>query len=172
MFCCILKGKYYASNRSQNQVSKFCQLVGHGPTYPGLVVCKDLVNARTRRKCWIVLFVVIQKLYVFTAAVYGELAARMGGAWGTCFCLMVTNCISWIWICLLVGIGVVLRRRNNKSEFVQKTSTAKGYQRIWTEHWEDFYSCAESIYFMNFMILGLASISFLNQQENFDVLHT
>ena len=98
MFCCILKGKYYASNRSQNQVSKFCQLVGHGPTYPGLVVCKDLVNARTRRKCWIVLFVVIQKLYVFTAAVYGELAARMGGAWGTCFCLMVTNCSSWKWI--------------------------------------------------------------------------
>ena len=125
------------------------------------------------------LFVAIQKLYVFTAAVYGELAARMGGAWGTCFCLMVTNCSSWKWICLLVGIGVVLRRRNNKSEFVQKTSTAKGYQRIWTKHWEAFYSCAESIYFMNLMILGLASVLFLNQQEIFwhpitsywDILH-
>ena len=128
MFCCILKGKYYASNRSQNQVSKFCQLVGHGPTYPGLVVCKDLVNARTRRKCWIVFVCRNTKAVCFYSC------WLVGGAWGTCFCLMVTNCISWIWICLLVGIGVVLRRRNNKSEFVQKTSTAKGYQRIWTKH--------------------------------------
>ena len=55
-----------------------------------------------------------------------ELAENVG--------LFLFVAIQKLYVFTAVGIGVVLRRRNNKSEFVQKTSTAKGYQRIWTTH--------------------------------------
>ena len=87
MFCCILKGKYYASNKSQNQVSKFCQLVGHGPTYPGLVVCKDLVNARTRRKCWIVFVCRNTKAVCFYSCCLWRIGSQNGGRLGNLFLL-------------------------------------------------------------------------------------
>ena len=57
-----------------------------------------------------------------------ELAENVG--------LFLFVAIQKLYVFTAVGIGVVLRRRNNKSkwEFVEKTSTAKGYQRIWTKH--------------------------------------